>query len=121
MKVESLRNSAPVEPVRLDPRKQAGEAVTKTDKTGENLKEQEQQGERSSLEEVRAAVKLLNKTMESYGTHLKFSLHERSGEYMVKVINTNDNTVIREIPPERVLDMVAYFKELLGIIVDKFI
>jgi flagellar protein FlaG len=59
--------------------------------------------------------------MDSYSRHLKFTLHKGSGEYMVKVINTKDDTVIREIPPEKVLDMVAYFKEMLGIVVDKFI
>ncbi|MHB8916627.1 MAG: flagellar protein FlaG [Desulfocucumaceae bacterium] len=29
--------------------------------------------------------------------------------------------MIREIPPERVLDMIAQMKEMMGLIVDKFI
>jgi len=67
------------------------------------------------------AVDQLNNTMQAYSTKLRFSVHEKSGEMMVKVINEKDNTVIREIPPEKVLDMVAYFKKVLGILVDKFI
>lgn len=74
--------------------------------------------DRGILEE---AVEKANKTMETYGTELRFSIHEASGEIMVKVINTRDNTVIREIPPERILDFVAHVKKMLGIIIDKFI
>ncbi|ABO50923.1 flagellar protein FlaG protein [Desulforamulus reducens MI-1] len=66
------------------------------------------------------AIDKLNKTMETYNTELRFKLHEKSGEYIVKIINPKDDSVIREIPPERVLNMVAYFKEMLGIVVDKF-
>jgi flagellar protein FlaG len=71
--------------------------------------------------ELAKAVGQLNDTMEAYSTGLRFELHEKSGEMMVKVINERDDTVIREIPPEKVLDMVAHFKKVLGIIVDKLI
>lgn len=66
------------------------------------------------------AIEKLNKTMETYNTELRFKLHEKSGEYIVKIINPKDQSVIREIPPERVLNMVAYFKKVLGLVVDKF-
>lgn len=115
MKVEGLTQAIQAEPVRLDPQKQAGN-------TGKELNTAQKEKEpKANLKEVKNAVELLNRTMESYNTELKFTLHEKSGEYMVKVINTTDNSVIREIPPQRVLDMVAHFKELLGLIVDKFI
>ncbi|KJS15953.1 MAG: hypothetical protein VR69_11690 [Peptococcaceae bacterium BRH_c4b] len=83
--------------------------------------QEEQYFDKSDVCQIENAVKQINNTMEMYHTELKYSLHEESGEYYVKVINTEDNTVIREIPPEKVLDMVAYFKKMLGIIVDKFI
>lgn len=70
---------------------------------------------------IEESVELLNKTMESYNTELQFSLHEASGEYQVKIVNTSNNKVIKELPAESVLNMVAYFKEMLGIVVDKFI
>ncbi|BAF60274.1 Uncharacterized flagellar protein FlaG [Pelotomaculum thermopropionicum SI] len=74
--------------------------------------------DRQKLEE---AVEKTNKTMEMYNTELRFSIHEESGEVMVRVINTKDNSVIREIPPERILNFVAYVKKMLGIIIDKLI
>lgn len=71
-------------------------------------------------EQLQQSIEKINKTMDTYSTELHFEMHEKSGEYMVKVINSKDRSVIREIPPERVLNMVAYFKEMLGILVDKF-
>ena len=74
-----------------------------------------------SPEVLHEAVDKANHTLEVYGTELRFSLHEASGEMIVRVINTEDESVIREIPPERVLDFVANVKEMLGFIIDKLI
>ena len=86
--------------------------------------EPDSQGDKNqqyTVNQLKQSVDALNKTMETYKTDLKFELHEKSGEYMIKVLKESDGSVIREIPPKKVLDMVAYFKELLGIIVDKMI
>ena len=74
-----------------------------------------------SKAELEQAVQQLNNTMQAYSTKLHFEIHEKSGEIMVKVLNSEDGSVVREIPPERTLDMVAYFKEMLGLIIDKMI
>ncbi|MBF7081968.1 flagellar protein FlaG [Desulfallas sp. Bu1-1] len=84
-------------------------------------KEEKWKDPQEALESINQAVEQLNNTMKTYHTELHFELHEKSGEYMVKVMKQPDGTVIREIPPEKILDMVAYFKEMLGIIVDKLI
>lgn len=117
MRVEGMSQSEPVEPVKLDTKRAAAEADRNLAKT----EEKEEQAPQHDPGAVEKAVDLLNKTMESYNTELRFTLHKKSGEYMVKIIRTKDNSVVREIPPERVMDMVAYFKEVLGLIVDKFI
>lgn len=76
---------------------------------------------RDVKEELEQAVKTLNNTMKDYQTELRFEMHEKSGEIMVKVISREDGSVIREIPPEKVLEMVGYFKKILGIMVDKLV
>ena len=81
----------------------------------------EQPEEKVDPQKLQKAVEQANKTMETYSTELRFSIHQASGEIMVKVVDTRDNRVIREIPPERVLNFVAYVKKLLGLIIDKFI
>lgn len=71
--------------------------------------------------DVLSAADLVNRTMEIYRTELRFVLDEESGEFMVKVINSTTGEVIREIPPEWVLKIVADVKKMLGIIIDKLI
>lgn len=77
--------------------------------------------QKEQVDNLKDAVNKINQTMETYNTELRFSVHEDSGETMVKVINTKDDTVIRQIPPEYILDIVAHVKQMLGIIVDRFI
>lgn len=71
--------------------------------------------------ELSSAVEQLNKLMYAYNTEISFQVHEASGEFLVRVISSVDKTVVREIPPEKVLDMVAYFKKAVGIIIDELI
>ena len=65
------------------------------------------------------AIARINATMQALNIRLKFEKHESSGEHIVRVINEEDSEVIREIPPERTLDMVAHLMRLVGIIVDE--
>ncbi len=95
-----------------------GDKIVSGDRAGQAGKAAGASLNREVLEE---AVEKVNQTMETYRTELRFQIHEGSGEMMVKVINTKDDTVIREIPPENVLDFVAHVKKMLGIIIDKFI
>lgn len=122
MRVEGLREAQaimPMKPVTGEDVGTSGEQPVKKNNNEKDLKELKE--EKNEAMPVEKAVDLLNKTMENYNTELQFTLHKDSGEYMVKVINSKDHTVVREIPPERVLDMVAHFKKMLGLIVDKFI
>lgn len=65
------------------------------------------------------AIARINATMYALSIRLKFEKHESSGEYMVRVINEESNEIIREIPPERTLDMVAHLQRLIGMILDE--
>jgi flagellar protein FlaG len=38
---------------------------------------------------------------------------------MVKVVDVQNDEVIKEIPPEEVLDTVARIREMIGLLVDK--
>lgn len=60
-----------------------------------------------------------NKVMTIAGRSLEFSVHEATNDIMVKVINTETKEVIREIPPEKILNIVAGLMELAGLLVDE--
>lgn len=50
---------------------------------------------------------------------IELSVHEKTGDIMIKVYDTETNEVIREIPPEKIKDMVANMLERAGLLVDE--
>lgn len=72
-----------------------------------------------SEEELVEAIEKANRALVGAKTQFEFSIHEKTKQIMVKVIDTQTQEVIREIPPEKILDMVAKMWELAGILVDE--
>lgn len=65
------------------------------------------------------AIEKANKLIIGTRTEMEFSIHEKTKEIMVKVIDSDTKEVIREIPREKLLDMVAKMWEMAGILVDE--
>lgn len=72
------------------------------------------------------AVELANTAMKVSIYQLQFKIHEDSGKVQVKVVDEETGEVIREIPPEQMLEIAAGIKEMLekfdkmvGVLVDK--
>lgn len=76
-------------------------------------------GREISEEAIFKQVADANYQLKAYDRRLEFSIHDATHKVMVKVINTNDDSVIREIPSEKALDMLAYVWKLTGILVDE--
>lgn len=49
----------------------------------------------------------------------KFGIHEKTNRITIKLIDRETQEVIKEIPPERTLDLLAKRMELAGVLVDK--
>jgi flagellar protein FlaG len=50
---------------------------------------------------------------------LKFVKHDTSGKTMIRIVNKDTGSTIREIPSEKLLDLAAKLDEMLGILFDK--
>lgn len=70
-------------------------------------------------EDLDSGIEKLNKTFQLYNKHLKFSVHKESGRVMVQVIDNATGEVIREIPPKKILDMLAKIQQFVGLLVDE--
>lgn len=68
---------------------------------------------------VEDAVDSFNEFMQPMYTNLKFVLHDKLGEYYVKVVDIETDEVIKEIPPEKMLDMYAQMAEFMGLLIDE--
>ncbi|AEY64390.1 flagellar protein FlaG [Clostridium sp. BNL1100] len=65
------------------------------------------------------AIQKANKAISGGNRRFEFSIHEKTNEIVVKVFDSDTNELIREIPNEKVLDMVAKICEMAGILVDE--
>ena len=73
----------------------------------------------ASLEALKEAIDQANKSFRPMNRRFEYSVHEALQRVSVKVIDSSSDQVIREIPPEKLLDMVANMLEVAGIIVDE--
>lgn len=72
-------------------------------------------------EEVEKATEKMNRLMGIIDKRWEFSVHERSHRIMVKVLNRDSGEVLEEIPPKRILDLLASFTEMTGVFLDKYL
>ncbi len=77
----------------------------------------EQQTQQASNDQVKKAVETLNKNL----THSEaiFGIHEATNRVTIKIVDKETKEVLKEIPPEKTLDMIAKAWELAGILVDE--
>lgn len=78
-----------------------------------------QSNEKLSEKTIKEAIEDTNKKLESTDRKFEFSVNEETNDIIVKVINKETDEVIREIPSEKILDMVAKMMELAGLFVDE--
>jgi len=64
-------------------------------------------------------IERANKALTGGNRSFEFSIHQATNQIMIKVIDTDTHDVIREIPNEKILDMVAKMWEMAGIFVDE--
>lgn len=70
-------------------------------------------------QEIQDAVNKMNKTIQIFNKRLQFSFHEEAKRIVVKIIDKENDKVIREIPPKELLSFITRLHESLGVLVDK--
>lgn len=70
-----------------------------------------------SNEQIRQAVEKLNKSLPN--SEAVFGIHEKTNRVTIKIIDKESKKVIKELPPEKTLDMIAKVWEMAGILVDE--
>lgn len=81
--------------------------------------EPEQLPDQPSGVQLERAVAELNSSLAIHARHMSIGNHAATGRTMVTVYNTETAEVIREIPPQRVLDAHASLLEMAGLLMDR--
>jgi flagellar protein FlaG len=102
------------------PSKAYDEAVIKH-KSVEALQEADRKGSKISIGEEQK-VKSIERALEavkSHQTSLEMSVHEETNEVVIRVLDKETGELIREVPSEKILDMVSKFMEMNGMLFDE--
>lgn len=90
-----------------------------SDRKPESLREKDEYSEQELEDEVRESVKDVNEIVDKVKEGLSFQIHEDTEKMMVKVVDLNTDEVIKELPPEEMLDLQARIHEMVGILIDE--
>lgn len=74
--------------------------------------------QQATNEQIKKAVEQLNKKMASRSEAV-FGIHEETNRVTIKIVDKTTRETIKELPPEKTLDMIAKVWEMAGILVDE--
>jgi flagellar protein FlaG len=86
---------------------------------GNEPKQQEMTEEQSKAQndKIRKAVEELNKKMAN--SEAVYGIHDETNRVTIKIVDKKTHETIKELPPEKTLDMIARVWEMAGILVDE--
>lgn len=93
----------------------------KSTETSQVVKPQvtEEQKDVVSKSKLEEAVESINEFLNTQNKSAKFVFHEGLDKYYVKLVDAETDEVIKEIPPETLLNAFYEMKKLAGMIVDE--
>lgn len=71
----------------------------------------------ASKEQIKEAVEKMNKS--NANAEAVFGIHDKTNRVTIKIVDKETKKVIKELPPEKTLDMIAKVWEMAGILVDE--
>ena len=86
-------------------------------KHGNESQDSQQAQQQITTENIKKAVENLNKTL--YNSEAVFGIHEKTNRVTIKIVDKETKEVIKELPPEKTLNMIAKVWEIAGLLVDE--
>lgn len=91
--------------------------VSETQSKGENTQNGSTDQFEQNQDKIRKAVEQMNKNLNN--SEAIFGIHEATNRVTIKIVDKDTKKVIKELPPEKTLDMIAKAWEMAGILVDE--
>ena len=66
---------------------------------------------------MKKAVENINKNLSN--SEAIFGIHDTTNRVIIKIVDKSTKEVLKELPPEKTLDMIAKVWELAGLLVDE--
>lgn len=91
--------------------------ITSAAKLGTSSEDAKEGSGEASKEAIKKAVADINKR--ANGTEAVFGIHEKTNRVTIKIVDKESKEVIKEVPAEKTLDLIAKVWEMAGIMVDE--
>lgn len=92
--------------------------VANTQNSSSSTEENNQNSEKENAEYIQKSINTLNRNI-NQNTEAVFGIHEGTNRVTIKIIDRQTKEVIKELPPEKTLDMIERVWEMAGILVDE--
>lgn len=70
-------------------------------------------------DQLKKAIAEMNRKINNTNEEAVFGVHEETNRIMIKIVDKDTKETIKEIPPEKTLDMIAKIWEIAGLLVDE--
>ena len=78
----------------------------------------EPEKEAVNKDDALTAIGQANKLMELFNRDLRFEMHEETGIIKISIVDKNSGKVVKQIPPDSILDMISKIQEIIGGLMD---
>ncbi|OON98148.1 MAG: hypothetical protein ATN36_01305 [Epulopiscium sp. Nele67-Bin005] len=82
---------------------------------------QSQQQPKFEPQELQSTINKANSQLKNTNSELSFSINEKTQQVLVKLVDSETKELIREIPPEKIVNMMAEMRENAGLFVNETI
>lgn len=82
----------------------------------QSLEENSGKSKEYDKKDLDKALQKINNFLKDERTHAEYSVHKDLGTIMIKIVDENTKEVILEVPPKKILDMVASMCKQVGLI-----
>lgn len=72
-----------------------------------------------SHEELKKSIEKANEFLLGLNTQFDFKIHEGTGRTVVRLVDKQTEEVVKEIPPEKMLDVISGIWDMAGIVIDR--
>lgn len=72
-------------------------------------------------EDAKQIAEVMNKVAQLFNHQLNFEVFEDTKQIYVQIVDKETKEVIKQIPPQEMLELSAKIREMVGIIMDKYV
>ena len=101
----------PVEGARVEPSQPSGRSEDRVEKSDVKVQA------KSDVRDLQRAADRLNQALQTFDRDLAISIHD-DGKVVVRVTDPQTGDVVRQIPPERVLEVEENLDKIVGLFVN---